>query len=90
MFFLKFIGFIFLFFIVCIIIGVGWMLWSVKRVHNRIKERYGGEQANTESRSTYGTEEGDVIHDHRNREKQKDKKIIPDGEGEYIDYVEEP
>ena len=86
---LKFIGFIFLFFVIATIIGLVRIYLTVRRMHKTVNERFGrGRKASKpEGETTYGSD-GSIITDTR-RQSRSEKKIFDNDEGEYVDYVEE-
>lgn len=89
--FLKFIGFIFLFFVIATIIGIVRIYLTVRRMQKSMKERFGQGQGKRENKpegeTTYGSD-GSIITDTR-KQSRSEKKIFDNDEGEYVDYVEE-
>jgi hypothetical protein len=87
--FLKFIGFIFLFFVIATIIGLVRIYLTVRRMHKSVKERFGQGQRDSkpEGETTYGSD-GSIITDTR-KQSRSEKKIFDNDDGEYVDYVEE-
>lgn len=87
--FLKFIGFIFLFFVIATIIGIVRIYLTVRRMHKSMKERFGtgSKESKPEGETTYSSD-GSIITDTR-KQSRSEKKIFENDEGEYVDYVEE-
>ena len=86
---LKFIGFIFLFFVIATIIGIVRIYLTVRRMHKSMKERFGTDRTERkpEGETTYGSD-GSIITDTR-KQTRSEKKIFDNDEGAYVDYVEE-
>ncbi len=86
---LRFIGFIFLFFVIATIIGVVRIYLTFRKMHKQVKERFGHDEQRrtTESTSTYNSD-GSIITDTR-KQSRREKKIIDNDEGDYVDFVEE-
>lgn len=83
MFFLKFILFLFLFFIVYLVL-VGFRLyWKFRQ----LKRTFESQQTKSEHYRKHRQSDGNVIIDQR-PPKQKKTKIIDDDEGEYVDFEE--
>lgn len=85
----KFIGFIFLFFVIATIIGVVRIYLTIRRMQKSMKERFGTgrQEPKPEGETTYGND-GSIITDTR-KQSRSEKKIFENDEGEYVDYVEE-
>ncbi len=77
---LKFLFFLFLFFLIAVamlVLGVGTSLFTTFRKFRKQQETYRRTQP-----------DGNIVVDQRSAEEMQ-KKIIPEEEGEYVDYIEE-
>ena len=73
MFILKFLLILFIAFIVMVVAGIWRLFSSVNRAHKQFQEM--GQRRTSEYRSR-----------NANNEDEANRKIIPDNEGEYVDY----
>ena len=83
MFILKFLLILFIAFIVMVVAGIWRLFSSVNRAHKQFQEM--GQRRTSEYRSRNANNEDEVIVDQRSPE-EANRKIIPDNEGEYVDY----
>ena len=89
---IKFLLFLFLFFLISGIITVAKIVWRIRRMHREMKKQYGQSNGSTRYKnskhSSYQQAEGEILTDTRDPQKVN-RKIIADDEGEYIDFEEE-
>lgn len=78
---LKFIFFLFFFAFILGFLALAFFFRSVKRMKNQF-DNLGRKQGNQQARP-----KGEEVIDRRNP-KQTNKQIIPDDEGEYVDFEE--
>lgn len=91
MFIIKFLLFIFLFIVVSVAITMGKVAWHIWKMHRQIKKQYSqaGASGRYQPQGTTYTQnaDGEIITDTRDPQKAN-RKIIPDDEGEYVDFEE--
>jgi len=85
----AFLKFILLFLFAIVIIGLVMGYSFLRQLYRNIRRFQGkdGTYTGTSSEKHHTTADGNVVIDRRNP-KETNRKIIPDDEGEYIDYEE--
>ena len=87
---IKLLLFIFLFIVISVALTLGKVAWHIWKLHRQMKEQYSQAGA-TNQRKRQGTytqnADGEIITDTRDPQKAN-RKIIPDDEGEYVDFEE--
>lgn len=83
MFILKFLLILF----VAVVVSIGYFVWRVFSSFNNARRQF--QESERQQQPSYrrrnGNNENDVIIDQRTPE-EANRKIIPDDEGEYVDY----
>ena len=83
MFILKFILILFIAFIVMVVAGVWRIFSSINNARKQFQDMGQRRSSGYQSRNT--NREDEVVVDQRSPE-EANRKIIPDNEGEYVDY----
>ena len=83
MFILKFLLILFL----AVVVSIGYFVWRVFSSFNNARRQFQENERQQQSsyRRRNGNNENDLIIDQRTPE-EANRKIIPDDEGEYVDY----
>lgn len=83
MFILKFLLILFL----AVVVSIGYFVWRVFSSFNNARRQFQANERQQQSsyRRRNGNNENDLIIDQRTPE-EANRKIIPDDEGEYVDY----